>query len=59
MQLWSYEIDVHEEESAVGCLRNIMVAGQVFDSPMESPNTKLESVDTALPGFLDDLKKAC
>ena len=37
-----------------------MVAGQTFlDSPMESPNIPTWSrVDTALPGFLDDLRKA-
>ena len=37
-----------------------MVAGQVFlDSPMESPNIPTWSrVDTALPGFLNDLRKA-
>ena len=57
----SYEIDVHEEESAVELFaRNIMVAGQVFlDSPMESPNIpSWNRVDTAIPGFLNDLKKA-
>ena len=35
-----YEIDVHEEETAVELFaKNIMIAGEVFlDSPMESPN---------------------
>ena len=57
----SFEIDVHEEESAVELFaKNIMEAGQIFlDSPMESPNIPTWSrVDTALPGFLDDLRKA-
>jgi len=57
----AYDIDVHEEETAVELFaKNIMVAGQVFlDSPMESPNIPTWSrVDTALPGFLYDLKKA-
>lgn len=55
-----YEIDVHEEETAVEMFaKNIMIAGQVFlDSPMESPNIPTWSrVDTAIPNFLDDLKK--
>mgnify|MGYP001391545335 FL=1 len=57
----AYDIDVHEEETAVELFaKNIMVAGQVFlDSPMESPNIPTWSrVDTALPGFLYDLRKA-
>ena len=57
----AYDIDVHEEDTAVELFaKNIMVAGQVFlDSPMESPNIPTWSrVDTALPGFLDDLRKA-
>ncbi len=57
----AYDIDVHEEETAVELFaKNIMVAGQVFlDSPMESPNIPTWSrVDTALPSFLSDLKKA-
>ena len=57
----AYDIDVHEEETAVELFaKNIMVAGQVFlDSPMESPNIPTWSrVDTALPDFLSDLKKA-
>ena len=57
----AYDIDVHEEETAVELFaKNIMVAGQVFlDSPMESPNIPTWSrVDTALPGFLSDLRKA-
>ena len=57
----AYDIDVHEEETAVELFaKNIMVAGQVFlDSPMESPNIPTWSrVDTALPGFLNDLRKA-
>ena len=55
-----FEIDVHEEESAVELFaKNIMIAGQVFlDSPMESPNIPTWSrVDTAIPNFLNDLKK--
>ena len=55
----SYEIDVHEEESAVEVFaRNIMEAGQIFlDSPMESPNIPTwNRVDTAFPNFLDELK---
>ena len=55
----SYEIDVHEEESAVELFaRNIMEAGQTFlDSPMESPNIPTwNRVDTAFPNFLDELK---
>jgi len=54
-----YEIDVHEEETAVELFaKNIMIAGQVFlDSPMESPNIPTWSrVDTAIPNFLNDLK---
>ena len=57
----SYEIDVHEEESAVELFaRNIMEAGQIFlDSPMESPNIPTwNRVDTAFPNFLDELKNA-
>ena len=57
----AYDIDVHEEETAVELFaKNIMVAGQTFlDSPMESPNIPTWSrVDTALPGFLNDLRKA-
>lgn len=57
----SYEIDVHEEESAVELFaRNIMEAGQTFlDSPMESPNIPTwNRVDTAFPNFLDELKNA-
>ena len=57
----AYDIDVHEEETAVELFaKNIMVAGQVFlDSPMESPNIPTWSrVDTAFPNFLNDLKKA-
>ena len=55
----SYEIDVHEEESAVELFaKNIMEAGQTFlDSPMESPNIPTwNRVDTAFPNFLDELK---
>ena len=55
-----YEIDVHEEETAVELFaKNIMLAGQVFlDSPMESPNIPTWSrVDTAIPNFLRELKK--
>ena len=54
-----YEIDVHEEETAVELFaKNIMIAGQVFlDSPMESPNIPTWSrVDTAIPNFLNNLK---
>ena len=54
-----YEIDVHEEETAVELFaKNIMISGQVFlDSPMESPNIPTWSrVDTAIPNFLNDLK---
>ena len=38
-----YEIDVHEEETAVELFaKNIMIAGEVFlDSPMESPTFQL------------------
>ena len=57
----SYEIDVHEEESAVELFaRNIMEAGQTFlDSPMESPNIPTwNRIDTAFPNFLDELKNA-
>lgn len=57
----SYDLDVHEEETAVELFaQNIMVAGQVFlDSPMETPNIPTwNRIDTALPNFLDDLKKA-
>tara|TARA_A100001011_G_C14300067_1_gene840338 strand:+ start:1109 stop:2182 length:1074 start_codon:yes stop_codon:yes gene_type:complete len=57
----SFEIDVHEEETAVELFaRNIMEAGQVFlDSPMESPNIPTwNRVDTAFPSFLDELKLA-
>ena len=57
----SYEIDVHEEESAVELFaKNIMEAGQTFlDSPMESPNIPTwNRVDTAFPNFLDELKNA-
>ena len=56
-----YDIDVHEEETAVELFaKNIMTAGQVFlDSPMESPNIPTWSrVDTAIPNFLDDLRNA-
>jgi len=56
-----YEIDVHEEETAVELFaKNIMLAGQIFlDSPMESPNIPTWSrVDTAIPNFLDNLKLA-
>ena len=57
----SFDIDVHEEETAVELFaKNIMVAGQVFlDSPMESPNIPTwNRVDTAIPGFLNELKAA-
>ena len=57
----AYDIDVHEEEIAVELFaQNIMVAGQVFlDSPMETPNIPTwNRIDTALPNFLKDLKKA-
>ena len=57
----SFDIDVHEEETAVELFaKNIMVAGQVFlDSPMESPNIPTWSrIDTAIPGFLTELKEA-
>ena len=56
-----FELDVHEEESAVELFaKNIMEAGQVFlDSPMESPNIPTwNRVDTAFPNFLDELKSA-
>ena len=56
-----YEIDVHEEETAVELFaKNIMIAGQIFlDSPMESPNIPTWSrVDTAIPNFLNNLKLA-
>ncbi len=55
-----YEIDVHEEETAVELFaKNIMKAGETFlDSPMESPNIPTWSrVDTAIPNFLEDLKE--
>ena len=37
-----------------------MTAGQIFlESPMESPNIPTwNRIDTALPSFLSDLKKA-
>jgi glucosyl-3-phosphoglycerate synthase len=57
----SYEIDVHEEESAVELFaRNIMEAGQTFlDSPMESPNIPTwNRVDTAFPNFSEELRNA-
>ena len=57
----SFEIDVHEEETAVELFaKNIMTAGQIFlESPMESPNIPTwNRIDTALPSFLSDLKKA-
>ena len=57
----SFQIDVHEEESAVELFaKNIMEAGQVFlDSPMESPNIPTwNRIDTAFPNFLDELKLA-
>ena len=57
----AFDIDVHEEETAVELFaKNIMVAGQVFlDSPMESPNIPAWSrIDTAIPGFLKELKEA-
>ena len=57
----SFEIDVHEEESAVELFaKNIMEAGQIFlDSPMESPNIPTwNRVDTAFPDFLDKLRLA-
>ncbi len=60
-QMNLFDLDVHEEETAVELFaKNIMTAGQVFlDSPMESPNIPTWSrVDTALPNFLNDLKKA-
>ena len=56
-----YEIDVHEEETAVELFaKNIMIAGEVFlDSPMESPNIPTwNRIDTAIPSFLEDLKNA-
>ena len=56
-----YEIDVHEEETAVELFaKNIMVAGEVFlDSPMESPNIPTwNRIDTAIPSFLENLKNA-
>ena len=60
-QMNAYDLDVHEEEIAVELFaQNIMVAGEVFlDSPMETPNIPTwNRVDTALPNFLNDLKKA-
>ena len=57
----AYDIDVNEEEIAVELFaKNIMIAGQVFlDSPMETPNIPTwNRIDTALPNFLKDLKKA-
>ena len=57
----SFEIDVHEEETAVELFaQNIMTAGQTFlESPMESPNIPTWTrIDTALPSFLLDLKQA-
>ena len=57
----SFQIDVHEEESAVELFaKNIMEAGQVFlDSPMESPNIPTwNRIDTAFPNFLDELNLA-
>ena len=57
----SFEIDVHEEESAVELFaKNIMEAGQIFlDSPMESPNIPTwNRVDTAFPNFLEELRFA-
>ena len=57
----NYELDVHEEETAVEMFaKNIMTAGQVFlDSPTESPNIpSWNRVETALPNFLRDLKRA-
>ena len=60
-QMNAYDIDVHEEETAVELFaKNIMVAGQIFlDSPMETPNIPTwNRIDTALPNFLSDLKKA-
>ena len=57
----SFEIDVHEEESAVELFaKNIMEAGQIFlDSPMESPNIPTwNRVDTAFPNFLKELRSA-
>ena len=57
----NYGLDVHEEETAVEMFaKNIMTAGQVFlDSPMESPNIpSWNRVETALPNFLRDLKRA-
>ncbi len=56
-----YEIDVHEEETAVELFaKNIMIAGEVFlDSPMESPNIPTwNRIDTAIPTFLANLKNA-
>ena len=56
-----YEIDVHEEETAVELFaKNIMIAGEVFlDSPMESPNIPTwNRIDTAIPTFLENLKNA-
>ena len=56
-----YEIDVHEEETAVELFaKNIMIAGEVFlDSPMESPNIPTwNRIDTAIPSFLENLKNA-
>ena len=57
----SFEIDVHEEESAVELFaKNIMEAVQIFlDSPMESPNIPTwNRVDTAFPNFLEELRSA-
>ena len=57
----NYGLDVHEEETAVEMFaKNIMTAGQVFlESPMESPNIpSWNRVETALPNFLRDLKRA-
>ena len=51
----SFEIDVHEEETAVELFaQNIMTAGQTFlESPMESPNIPTWTrIDTALPSFV-------
>ena len=56
-----YEVDVHEEETAVELFaKNIMIAGEVFlDSPMESPNIPTwNRIDTAIPSFLENLKNA-
>ena len=55
-----YEIDVHEEETAVELFaKNIMHAENVFRFADESPNIPTWSrVDTAIPKFLNNLKKA-